>query len=78
MSRHPRKTRISANFYHVVVLFLTAFLASTIVVDSTFSKEPSKPSIMIGDFEGKDYGDWTVEGDAFVTAPVWGYKLGGM
>lgn len=78
MSRHPRKTRISANFYHVVVLFLTAFLASTIVVDSTFSKEPSKPSIMIGDFEGKDYGDWTVEGDAFGTAPVWGYKLGGM
>ena len=33
---------------------------------------------MIGDFEGKDYGDWTVEGDAFGTAPVWGYKLGGM
>jgi len=34
-------------------------------------KEPRKP-IVLADFEGEDYGDWTVEGEAFGKGPAHG------
>jgi len=33
---------------------------------------PARPDILLADFEGDDYGSWTVEGDAFGTAPAHG------
>ncbi len=32
--------------------------------------KPDPTAILIADFEGADYGDWTVEGDAFGSGPV--------
>ena len=35
-------------------------------------QEPPRPSIVLADFEGENYGDWTVEGEAFGTGPAQG------
>jgi len=37
--------------------------------------EPERPPIVFAGFEGSDYGDWTVEGAAFGTAPARGTLL---
>jgi uncharacterized protein (DUF608 family) len=34
----------------------------------------SRPAIVLADFEGPDYGDWSVEGDAFGRAPATGVR----
>ncbi len=43
-----------------------------------FGEDAPRPNITISDFEGQNYEDWTAEGDAFASAPVAGYKRGGM
>ena len=47
----------------------------TMLVGSAREAEPPKPDrapVVLADFEGDDYGDWTVEGEAFGTAPARG------
>ncbi len=39
---------------------------------------PAAPDIVIADFEGKDYGDWKTEGDAFGPGPAQGTLPGQM
>jgi len=47
----------------------------TMVIGSARPVEPSRPErqpVVFADFEGDDYGDWTVEGEAFGKAPARG------
>ena len=77
MSRLSRQIRFPSILHLAAVSILTAFITTTIVA-SAFAQEASRPAIFFADFEGADYGDWVAEGDAFGTAPVCGYKSGGM
>ena len=43
---------------------------------STTSSQQPRSDIIIGDFEGGTYGDWTVEGEAFGTQPARGHFKG--
>jgi len=49
---------------------LTGFVASAEPVATP--AEPERPPTVFADFEGADYGDWTVEGEAFGRAPARG------
>ncbi|WP_337174786.1 DUF1559 domain-containing protein [Paludisphaera sp.] len=40
------------------------------------AEEPDRPAIVVADFEGPDYGDWTVEGKAFGDGPSKGQGPG--
>ncbi len=45
------------------LLFLT-------IASVSFAEETKVFDIVIADFEGEDYGDWIVEGDAFGSGPA--------
>ena len=49
---------------------LTAVLSSAKPVED--EKQQSRPAIVFADFEGRDYGDWTVKGEAFGKGPAEG------
>jgi sucrose-6-phosphate hydrolase SacC (GH32 family) len=53
---------------HTSALFVLAFLALLTAVCSAAERE----DILITDFEGKDYGDWKITGEAFGPGPAQG------
>ncbi len=68
-----------------ILVFLTKFVLLGIVVlvfccERTNAQQvlSSGERLVVSDFEGDDYEGWTIEGDAFGTAPVSNEKLGGM
>ena len=59
-------------FFLILAILLSlgvAFVARVSFADDVDASNP-RPEIVLFDFEGDDYGAWTVEGDAFGTAPV--------
>jgi fructan beta-fructosidase len=55
-----------------------AFAIIALVVASPSAVRAQAPDILIADFEGDDYGDWTVEGSAFGRGPARGTLPGQM
>ena len=55
-------------------------LAWALLTTATASQaqQSSRPDIVVGDFEGSNYGDWKVEGTAFGKAPARGALPGQM
>lgn len=49
---------------------LLACLAMNLII--AMADSPARPDIVLADFEGPDFGGWTVKGDAFGTAPARG------
>ena len=47
-----------------------------VMTTSLSAQTPQRSDLIIADFEGTDYGAWTVSGKAFGTAPSQGAKLG--
>lgn len=67
----------------IKVLFILAVIASpatakVLAYESFRLSKPSENQVMLADFEGPDYGDWTVTGEAFGTAPAKGTLPGQM
>jgi len=54
------------------LLLTTSCLLLTLLALATPSPAAEDEDILIGDFEASDYGDWTVEGEAFGNAPAKG------
>lgn len=57
---------------------LLALLVATLGVEDAATAQESRPDRLVADFEGPDYGSWTVEGAAFGTAPARGTLPGQM
>lgn len=62
------QTRI---FDGVIVLFALLTIALTLLCNSGFAQDV-RPDVTIADFNGADYGDWKVDGQAFGAAPARG------
>jgi len=54
------------------LLLLAACLSCTLVANAVPSPARAADDMLIADFEGSDYGDWKVEGEAFGTGPAKG------
>ncbi len=62
----------------VTTVLLLAFLGCTAAEDAVDVEVPSRPvisraastDVLLADFEGNDYGEWAVEGEAFGRAPT--------
>ncbi len=52
--------------------------ATTTATATATAQEGLRPDILLADFEGSDYGDWTTTGQAFGSAPAQGTHLGQM
>ena len=53
-------------------LALFALFIVTLFMTMTASAQDARPDIVVADFNGSDYGDWKVEGEAFGAAPARG------
>ena len=76
----PRRT-LPSFFLSSIAAVLTpiAFLFfSSSALRSSAAQESPRPTLLVADFEGDDYGDWTAEGNAFGDGPVCGYQMRGM
>jgi fructan beta-fructosidase len=73
MQAYARLVRvISLMFTSRMKFFLLAMLASTLLAHA------AAPDIVVADFEGADYGDWKISGDAFGAGPAQGAVQGQM
>ena len=59
------------NFEGVIVSFAFLAIALTLLSNSVFAQDV-RPDITIADFNGADYGEWKVDGQAFGSAPARG------
>ena len=66
--------RTYRNAKYLAALLAPLFLATAATLAR--ADEP-RPDILIADFEGNDYGDWTATGDAFGESPATDEYLGG-
>ena len=66
--------RTYRNAKYLAALLTPLFLATAATLAR--ADEP-RPDILIADFEGNDYGDWTATGDAFGESPATDEYLGG-
>ena len=68
---HTRRGLIMRRLFIIALLCLPFFRSSTALAED-------RPDLVAADFEGDDYGDWKVEGDAFGTKPARGTLPGQM